>query len=177
MAGQLWEQKAWTQQVSLFLYVKGSNFHCVGVLFCDISFSLYIFVVYLVIFCTFHLCCHSCPSLSCVMCSSVQLHSSLEGDWEYLLLEECESKPLPPQTSLWVASHPAGTACLCGVRHMYWKKDKSTETHKHFIQSAVDLHGFYRWLLVLDLRCCRSEETVLILSLLACFEIYSPSTK
>lgn len=75
-----------------------------GVLFCDISFSLYIFPVYLVIFCTFHLCCHSSPSLSCVMCSSVQLHSSLEGDWEYLLLEECESKPLPPQTSLWVAS-------------------------------------------------------------------------
>lgn len=141
------------------------------------SFSLYIFPVYLVIFCTFHLCCHSSPSLSCVMCSSVQLHSSLEGDWEYLLLEECESKPLPPQTSLWVASHPAGTACLCGVLHMYWKKDKSTETHEHFIQSAVDLHGFYRWLLVLDLRCCRSDETVLILSLLACFEIYSPSTK
>lgn len=73
--------------------------------------------IYSFFFCTFHLYCHPC--LCCVVCSSVQLHSPLEGDQEYLLLEECESKTLPPQASLWVASHPAGTACLCGVLHMY----------------------------------------------------------
>lgn len=37
---------------------------------------------------------------ACAVCSSVQLHSPLEGDQEYLLLEECESKTLPPQASL-----------------------------------------------------------------------------
>lgn len=73
-----------------------------------------------IFFCVhFHVCCHTYPSLSCVECSSVQLHSSVEGDREYLLLEECESKPLPPQTSLWVASHPAGTARWCEVLCMY----------------------------------------------------------
>lgn len=42
------------------------------------------------------------PSFLCCVapCSSVQLPSSVEGDGEYLLLEECESKPPPHQTSL-----------------------------------------------------------------------------
>lgn len=46
----------------------------------------------------FHLCCQSRP-FCCMIFSTVQLLSSLEGDREYLLLEECESKTLPPQGS------------------------------------------------------------------------------
>lgn len=50
--------------------------------------------------CTFHLRCRTFPLIVRLVCSSEQLHSSLEGEQEYLLLEECESKPLSPQTSL-----------------------------------------------------------------------------
>lgn len=123
-----------------FLYVWVSVFtllECYAVTWA----SLCVFFQPISSFCTFHLCCHSRPCLGGVACSSVQRHSPLEGDQEYLLLEECESKTLPLQASLWVASHPAGTACLCVECYMCLKKnqDGSTATLKNF--TAVDLHG------------------------------------
>lgn len=86
--------------VCLLLYVRVSMFtllECYTVTYaspCTFFQPIYSF------FCTFHLFCHFRPCLCCVVCSSVQLHSPLEGDQEYLLLEECESKTLPPQASL-----------------------------------------------------------------------------
>lgn len=70
-----------------------------------------------------------CLLPSFLTCSSVQLHPSVEGDGEYLLLEECESKPPPPQTSLWVASHPVGTVCLpvCSVAHALRVKELKSD--------------------------------------------------
>lgn len=123
VAGQLWEQKAWTQQVSFCLCV----FVCVrpncGTIV-SLCCSLHIYPSLIDFSVHFLPIAAPLSLLSCVApCSSVQLHSSVEGDGEYLLLEECESKPPPPQTSLWVASHPAGTACLpacvCEVSRMH----------------------------------------------------------
>lgn len=51
-------------------------------------------------------------SLPYAVCSSVEHHSLLERDQEYLLLEECESKTVPPQASLWVASQSSWNCLL-----------------------------------------------------------------
>lgn len=67
---------------------------------------------------------NSCLCLLCDVCSSIHLHSLSEGDQEYFLLEECESKTLYPQASQWVAGPTAGSACLCGVLHLDYKEKR-----------------------------------------------------
>lgn len=144
--------------------------HCAGAL----NFSLYIFQpISFSSFCTFHLCSHSCSSLCCVVCSSVQLHSPSEGDQEYLLLEECESKTLPPQASLWVASRPAGTACLCVVLHM-----RHTNTSYTLLWIYLACYYWIWGVLNKNRPSCSFSNTVLILSLPARSEIiqHPPST-
>lgn len=100
--------------------------------------------------------------LHCGVCSSVQLHSALDGDGEYLLLEECESKTVTPQSSLWVAGHP-GAACLCGVLESVYEWETRRFTWLVFIIS-VDFEVF-AVLAVLGLNHCTN-------STLACMTLF-----